>query len=81
MTYSSPMSIDNMIRRFDVEHIQWCREERARLGESLVRYQDGTLSIGEGAPGKPMTQGSLTHIMYLQRTMQQLSEVIAAFEP
>lgn len=75
------MPDDDETRRFAIDHVQWCREERARLTESLTQYQNGELSIGERATGKPMTQGTLTHIMYLQTTIRQLGRVIAAFEP
>jgi hypothetical protein len=66
------------IRACVAEHVRWCREERDGLAKSLVYYQTGILSIGERKIGEPMTAGTVTHIVFLQRQIKQLDNVIAA---
>jgi len=57
------------------------RQRRDALLRDLAKYRDGVLSIGERKIGEPMTLGTLTHIMYLQRMSDDLSRVIAAYSP
>ena len=64
-----------------VEHISWCREERERLLKELNQYRDGGSSIGEPGVGESMTQGTRTHILYLEKTIAELGRVIAAYSP
>jgi hypothetical protein len=64
-----------------VEHILWCRAERETLAKELEQYHDGSLCIGEPGVGGSMTQGTRTHIMYLEKTIAELSRVIAAYSP
>jgi hypothetical protein len=75
------MSEEDRVQRAIAEHVQWCREKRDALTEELAQYRDGTLSIGERKTGEPVTRGTITHIMYLQRTIDQLGKVIAAYSP
>ena len=73
---------DNVENQRSVEeHVLWCRGERDRLTHELGQYQNGALSIGTRKTGEPVTQGSLTHVSYLHRTIEQLGRVIAAYSP
>jgi len=73
---------DNVENKRPVEeHVLWCRGERDRLTHELGQYQTGSLSIGARKTGEPVTQGSVTHVSYLQRTIEQLGRVIAAYSP
>ncbi len=63
------------------EHILWCRGERDRLNHELGQYQKGILSIGEQKIGEPITKGTITHVAYLTRTIEQLGRVIASYSP
>ena len=73
---------DNVENQRSVEeHVLWCRDERDRLTHELGQYQKGTLSIGTRKTGEQFTQGSVTHVSYLQRTIEQLGRVIAAYSP
>jgi len=73
------MTEEERVQAAIAEHVQWCREKRDELTDELAKYRDGLLSIGERKVGGPMTQGTITHIHYLQRTIDQLSRVIAAY--
>ena len=75
------MKADGPVQRSIAEHVLWCREELDRLSDELARYRDGTLSVGERKIGEPVTQGTITHTMYLQHTIADLSRVIAAYSP
>jgi hypothetical protein len=75
------MTEEDRVQRAIVEHVLWCREKRGALMDELAQYRDGILSIGERKVGEPMTQGTITHITYLQRTIDQLGRVIAAYSP
>ena len=73
------MTEEDRVQSAIAEHILWCREKRDALTEELAQYRDGILSIGERKIGEPMTQGTITHIKYIQRTIDQLGQVIAAY--
>ena len=73
------MTEEDRVQRSIAEHVLWCREKRDSLTKELIQYRDGILSIGERTVGEPMTQGTITHIAYLQRTIDQLGRVIAAY--
>ena len=75
------MTEEEHVQRAIAEHVLWCREKRDALTDELAQYRDGILSIGERKVGEPMTQGTITHIRYLQRNIDQLSRVIAAYSP
>ena len=68
-------------QRSVMEHVLWCRDKRDALAEELGQCKAGTLTIGKTMVGQAYTQGSLTHIAYLQRTIEQLGRVIAAYSP
>jgi hypothetical protein len=63
------------------EHVLWCADKRHALAKELVQYRSGALSIGTRRVGEPVTQGTLTHVLYLQRTIEQLGRVVAAYSP
>jgi hypothetical protein len=67
------------IEKSAMEHVLWCREKRDALSAELAQYQAGALSIGKTNVGEPFTQGTLTHMTYLQRTIEQLGRVISAY--
>ena len=75
------MTEEDRVQRAIAEHVLWCREKRDALQKELAQYRDGILSIGERKIGEPMTQGTLTHLHYLQRNIEQLSRVITAYSP
>lgn len=75
------MTEEDRVQRSIAEHVLWCREKRDELTKELAQYRDGILSIGERKTGEPMTQGTITHITYLHRTIEQLGRVIAAYSP
>jgi uncharacterized coiled-coil DUF342 family protein len=75
------MGEEERIRSSIAEHVQWCREKRDELTKELAQYRDGILSIGERKSGEAMTQRTITHIADLQRTIDQLDQVIAAYAP
>lgn len=72
---------EDRVQRPIAEQVLWCRDKRDSLRRELDPYRAGTLSIGERKIGEPMTQGTMTHIAYLQRTIDQLDRVIAAYSP
>src|SRR5579864_442517 len=61
------------------EHILWCRGERDRLSHELGQYQKSILSTGTRKTGEPVPQATATRIGYLERTIEQLGRVIAAY--
>jgi hypothetical protein len=63
------------------ERVLLYRQRRDALARDLAQYRNGTLSIGERKIGEPVTQGTLTHIMFLQRMIEDLSRVISAYSP
>ena len=73
------MTEEDRVQKAIAEHVLWCRDKRDALTEELAQYRDGVLSIGERKVGEPVTQGTITHIMYLRRTIDQLGQVIAAY--
>ena len=73
------MSKDDGVQRSIADHVQWCRDKRDSLANELSQYRDGSLSIGQRKLGEPATQGTITHIKYLDRTIEQLDRVIAAY--
>jgi hypothetical protein len=75
------MTAEDLGQRSIAEHVLWCGDKRDALAKELVQYQSGALSIGIRKAGEPVTQGTLTHIIYLQRTIEQLGRVIAAYSP
>jgi hypothetical protein len=75
------MREEDTVQRAIVEHVLWCREKSDALVKELDQYQSGTLSIGARKIGEPVTQGTLTHIIYLKRNIEQLGSVIAAYSP
>ena len=75
------MTEEDRVQRAIAEHVLWCRKKRDDLTDELARYRDGILSIEERETGEPVTQGTITHIMHLQRTIDQLGKVIAAYSP
>ena len=75
------MTEEDRVQRAIAEHVLWCREKCDALTEELAQYRDGILSIGERKTGEPVTQGTLTHMHYLQRNIEQLERVIAAYSP
>ena len=75
------MTEEDRVQRSIAEHVLWCREKRDELTKELAQYRDGILSIGERKTGEPMTQGTITHVTYLQRNIEQLGRVIAAYSP
>jgi hypothetical protein len=72
------MSNDERIEKSVAEHITWCKGERARLMNELEQFESGIRSIGTPRQGEKFTLGSLTHIAFLQREIDQLEQVIAA---
>ena len=56
----------------------WCQAERERLKTELAQFESGAMSVGVPKNGEARTTGSVTHILYLRRTIEQLSRVIAA---
>src|SRR5450755_1593447 len=77
--HNRDMSEEDRVQRAIAEHVLWCRDRRDALTEELAQYRDGILSIGERKIGEPMTQGTITHMKYIQRTIDQLGQVIAAY--
>lgn len=75
------MTEEDRIQRSIAEHVLWCREERDRLAKEIDLYRSGALSIGKPMIGEIATQGTLTHIAFLERAIQQLDRVIAAYSP
>ena len=75
------MTEEDRVQRSIAEHILWCREKRDELAKELAQYRSGELSVGERKIGESMTQGTKTHIMYLQRNINQLDRVLAAYSP
>jgi hypothetical protein len=75
------MNDNDEVEKSVSEHVIWCRGERDRLAHELDQYQKGFLSIGEQKIGAPVTQGTITHVAYLQRNIGQLDRVIAAYAP
>ena len=79
--HSRNMTEEDRVQRAIAEHVLWCREKRDALTDELAQYRDGTFSIGERKVGEPITQGTITHINYLRRTIDQLGRVITAYSP
>jgi uncharacterized coiled-coil DUF342 family protein len=75
------MTEEERVQRSIAEHVVWCREKRDELTKELAEYRDGILSIGERKAGEPMTQGTITHIALLQRTIDQLGKVVDVYSP
>jgi len=75
------MREEDTVQRAIAEHVIWCRDKRDALASELVQYQSGALSIGTRKIGEPVTQGTQTHIIYLQMNLEQLGRVIAAYSP
>lgn len=75
------MTEEDRVQKAIAEHVLWCREKRDARTEELAQYRDGILSIGARKIGEPATQGTITHITHLQRTIEQLGRVIAAYSP
>ncbi len=73
------MTEEDRVQRSVAEHVLWCRAERERLKEELAQYEAGTKGIGTPKPGEVRTTGSMTHILYLQRTIEQFGRVISAY--
>ena len=63
------------------EDVMCYRERRGSLISELGRYQSGALSIGDRKVGEPVTQGTITHITYLQHAIKKLDRVIGAYAP
>ena|SRR5579864_1929389 len=61
------------------EHVLWCRGERDRLSHELEQCQKSILSTGKRKTGKPVPEVTVTRISYLERTIEQLGHVIAAY--
>jgi len=77
--YGTVMTHDDRVQRSVVDHVLWCQDERERLRAELLKYESGALSIGVPRSGELRTTGTATHILYLQRTIDQLGRVIAAY--
>ena len=75
------MNAEDLGQRSIAAHILWCRDKRDALTKELAQYQLGALSIGTRKAGEPVTQGTATHVSYLQRTIEQLGRVIVAYSP
>ena len=75
------MKDEDGVQKSVAEHVLWCRRERDRLAHELDQFQKGFLSVGERKIGAPVTQGTLTHVAFLQRNIGQLDRVIAAYSP
>ena len=75
------MNAENLGRRSIAEHILWCRDKRDALSTELAQYQPGASSIGTRKTGEPVTRGTVTNVSYLQKTIEQLDRVIAAYSP
>jgi hypothetical protein len=75
------MNAEDLGQRSIADHILWCRDKRDALANELAQYQSGALSIGTRKTGEAVTQGTVTHVSYLQRTIEQLGRVIAAYSP
>jgi hypothetical protein len=73
------MTEEERVQRSVAEHVLWCSAERERLKEELGQFESGAKSIGAPKPGEVRTTGSMTHILYLQRTIEQLGRVISAY--
>jgi hypothetical protein len=73
------MTEEGRLQRSVAEHVLWCEDERERLKLELVQFASGTKSVGVPCPGEIRTTGSATHILYLQRTIEQLGRVISAY--
>lgn len=71
---------DGILKQIE-EHILWCCGERDRLTLELGQYQKGTLSIDTRKTGEPVIRDTVTHISYLELTIEQLSCVIAHLPP
>ena len=61
------------------EHVLWCRGERDRMSRELEQCQKSILSTGTRKTGKPVPEATMTRIGYLERTIEQLGRVIAAY--
>ncbi len=72
------MTDEDRAQRSVAEHVEWCREERARLTAELAEFEAGTRSLGEPDTGEAMSRGSLTQIAFLRRSIGQLGRVIGA---
>jgi hypothetical protein len=75
------MNAEDPGQRSIADPILWCRDKRDALATELAQYQSGASSIGTRKTGEPVTQGTVTHVSYLQRTIEQLGRVIAAYSP
>jgi hypothetical protein len=73
------MTEADRLQRSVAEHVLWCQEERERLKGELGQFESGTKSVGAPLPGEIRTTGSTTHILYLQRTIEQLGRVISVY--
>jgi len=73
------MSEEDRVQRSVTEHVLWCQAERERLKTELAQFESGAMSVGVPKKGEARTTGSVTHILYLRRTIEQLSRVIAAY--
>lgn len=63
-------------------HVQWCKEERERVREELVAFESGARVVGDPQiGGTGPSQGTLTHILYLKKTIEDLTRVIDSFAP
>jgi hypothetical protein len=66
-------------QRSIAEHVEWCRGERDSRARELAKYEARLLSIGAPKPGEYQTMGTITHIAFLRRTIEQLERIIAAY--
>jgi hypothetical protein len=72
---------ERQILRSLADQVLLCREKRAVVAKELAQYIDGTLSVGTPEPGETMTLGTRTHILFLEREIEQLDRIINSFSP